>query len=76
MEDCPKDWVRHVLLPAMLYGAIGGIAFGGLVIWIFSEPNWKWQDYVGIPILSAMFGSLLAWMTTGLAGIVRYLCNR
>ena len=76
MEDRRKDWIDGVMKPAMLYGAIGGVILGGLVMWIFWEAFRYWQDYVGLPILGAVLGSLLAWMVTGLAGILHYLRNQ
>jgi hypothetical protein len=76
MEAPRKDWVREVMMPGMRYGAVGGVAFGGLVMWVFSEAFRHWQDYAFFPALGAVFGAMLAWGLTGLAGVIRWLLNR
>jgi len=76
MEASRKDWVRAVMMPGMLYGAVGGVALGGLVMWVFPEAFRRWQDHVLFPVLSAAFGPMLAWGLTVLAGFVRWLLNR
>jgi hypothetical protein len=76
MEVPRKDWVREVMMPGMRYGAAGGFALGGLVMWVFPEAFRRWQDFAFFPVPSAAFGSVLAWGLTGLAGAIRYILNR
>jgi hypothetical protein len=75
MEARRKDWVREVMIPGMLCGAVVGTALGGLVTWIFVEPFRSWQDHAFFPVLGAVVGTVLAWELTGLVGLIRYFLN-